>query len=67
MIGWSLGVGEFVKTLCGRVKLGIVPIKTRMCANVVIIDPHVCVKKTSMKPQHIYASKILQMRKLVMY
>jgi hypothetical protein len=61
MIGWSLGVGGFVK-------LGIVLINKRMCANVVFIDRHVCVKKPPMKPQHIYyACKILQMKKLVMY
>jgi hypothetical protein len=60
MIGWNLGVSGFVK-------LGIVLIKKRMCANVVLIDQHVCVKKPPMKPQHIYACKILQMKKLVVY
>jgi hypothetical protein len=42
-------------------------INKRMSANVVIIDQYMCVKKPPMKPQHIYACKILQMKELVMY
>jgi len=37
MIGWDLGVGEFVDFLSGRVRHGIVLVKKRMCVNVLIL------------------------------
>jgi hypothetical protein len=67
MIEWNLGVGEFVKKIMWEGGTWNCVYKERMCANVVLINQHVCVKKPPMKPQHIYACKILQMKKLVMY
>jgi hypothetical protein len=58
MIEWSLGVGEFVKKLCGRVKLGIVLIKRRMDANVVLIYQHVCQKTSHETTTHLCLQNI---------
>jgi hypothetical protein len=37
MIGWDVRVGEFVEFLSGRVRLGIVLVKRRMCVNELIL------------------------------